>query len=252
MPEDLLKYGLIPEFVGRLPVVVTLSALTAEDLVRVLTEPKNAITRQFQKFLQLDKVELVFTAGRAARRGRGRRRPQDRRAGAALDRRGVAPRRDVRHPGAHRDPQMHHHRGDDPRTAGRPCCSPRPRSSAASTRRTTRSGSPNAAKPPSLGPARDAAPRRRVRRGSRWRICAKPPTPLSGLGAVGRPATRQCHPNALMAAYASGPLKSAARRMACTLARAGAYPGAGGGASQPRTARPRRWRAFATAAPHDT
>jgi ATP-dependent Clp protease ATP-binding subunit ClpX len=63
MPEDLLKYGLIPEFVGRLPVVVTLSPLTAEDLVRVLTEPKNAITRQFQKFLSLDKVELVFTPG---------------------------------------------------------------------------------------------------------------------------------------------------------------------------------------------
>jgi len=63
MPEDLLKFGLIPEFVGRLPVIVTLSALTAVDLVRVLTEPKNAIARQFQKFLQLDKVELVFTAG---------------------------------------------------------------------------------------------------------------------------------------------------------------------------------------------
>jgi endopeptidase Clp ATP-binding regulatory subunit (clpX) len=61
MPEDLLKYGLIPEFVGRLPVVVTLRSLTAEDLVRVLTEPKNAITRQFQKFLSLDKVDLVFT-----------------------------------------------------------------------------------------------------------------------------------------------------------------------------------------------
>jgi ATP-dependent Clp protease ATP-binding subunit ClpX len=63
MPEDLLKFGLIPEFVGRLPVVVTLSALTAEDLVRVLTEPKNAVTRQFQRFLSLDKVELVFTEG---------------------------------------------------------------------------------------------------------------------------------------------------------------------------------------------
>jgi ATP-dependent Clp protease ATP-binding subunit ClpX len=61
MPEDLLKYGLIPEFVGRLPVVVTLAPLTSEDLVRVLTEPKNAITRQFQKFLSLDKVDLVFT-----------------------------------------------------------------------------------------------------------------------------------------------------------------------------------------------
>ncbi len=63
MPEDLLKYGLIPEFVGRLPVVVTLSALSADDLVRVLTEPKNAITRQFVKFLSLDKVDLVFTQG---------------------------------------------------------------------------------------------------------------------------------------------------------------------------------------------
>jgi ATP-dependent Clp protease ATP-binding subunit ClpX len=63
MPEDLLKYGLIPEFVGRLPVVVTLSSLSADDLVRVLTEPKNAITRQFVKFLSLDKVDLVFTQG---------------------------------------------------------------------------------------------------------------------------------------------------------------------------------------------
>src|SRR6187455_2456795 len=63
MPEDLLKFGLIPEFIGRLPVMVTLSALSAEDLVRVLTEPKNAVTRQFQKFLSLDKVELAFTPG---------------------------------------------------------------------------------------------------------------------------------------------------------------------------------------------
>jgi ATP-dependent Clp protease ATP-binding subunit ClpX len=66
MPEDLLKYGLIPEFIGRLPVIVTLSPLTAEDLIRVLTEPKNAIARQFQKFLSLDKVELVFTEGALA------------------------------------------------------------------------------------------------------------------------------------------------------------------------------------------
>ena len=120
MPEDLLKFGLIPEFVGRLPVIVTLSALTAEDLVRVLTEPKNAVTRQFQKFLSLDKVELVVHAGRAPGRGRGRARPQDRRPRPALDRRGVAPRGDVRHPGADRRPQMHHHRGDDPRRAGCP------------------------------------------------------------------------------------------------------------------------------------
>ena len=63
MPEDLLKFGLIPEFVGRLPVTVTLSALTQEDLMRVLTEPRNAVTRQFTRFLELDKVELVFTDG---------------------------------------------------------------------------------------------------------------------------------------------------------------------------------------------
>jgi len=63
MPEDLLKFGLIPEFVGRLPVIVSLSALTQDDLMRILVEPKNAVTRQFQKFLQLDKVELHFTPG---------------------------------------------------------------------------------------------------------------------------------------------------------------------------------------------
>jgi len=63
MPEDLLKFGLIPEFVGRLPVTVTLSALTRDDLMRVLVEPRNAVTRQFERFLQLDNVELIFTDG---------------------------------------------------------------------------------------------------------------------------------------------------------------------------------------------
>ena len=61
MPEDLLKYGLIPEFVGRLPVVVTLDALTEQDLVRILTEPKNALVKQFKKLFELDGVELEFT-----------------------------------------------------------------------------------------------------------------------------------------------------------------------------------------------
>ncbi|MDE3076301.1 MAG: ATP-dependent Clp protease ATP-binding subunit ClpX, partial [Chloroflexota bacterium] len=60
-PDDLLKYGLIPEFVGRLPVTVALDPLEKEDLVRILTEPKNAIIKQYQKFLALDKVELIFT-----------------------------------------------------------------------------------------------------------------------------------------------------------------------------------------------
>src|SRR5213082_1223732 len=54
MPDDLLKYGLIPEFVGRLPVVVPLQALDEADLLRIRTEPKNAIVKQYQKFLALD------------------------------------------------------------------------------------------------------------------------------------------------------------------------------------------------------
>ncbi|HYI16909.1 MAG TPA: ATP-dependent Clp protease ATP-binding subunit ClpX [Thermomicrobiales bacterium] len=59
--DDLLQYGLIPEFVGRLPVVVALDHLTHEDLMRILVEPKNAVVKQYQKFFKLDEVELVFT-----------------------------------------------------------------------------------------------------------------------------------------------------------------------------------------------
>jgi ATP-dependent Clp protease ATP-binding subunit ClpX len=61
IPDDLLKYGLIPEFVGRLPVAVSLDSLDKEALIRILTEPKNAIIKQYQKTLQLDRVELVFS-----------------------------------------------------------------------------------------------------------------------------------------------------------------------------------------------
>ena len=60
MPEDLLRYGLIPEFIGRVPVVCTLDALDAEALVRILTEPKNALVKQFQKLLHMDGVALEF------------------------------------------------------------------------------------------------------------------------------------------------------------------------------------------------
>ena len=59
--DDLLKYGLIPEFVGRLPVVVSLEPLDKDALMRILIEPRNALTKQYAKFLSLDKVELVFT-----------------------------------------------------------------------------------------------------------------------------------------------------------------------------------------------
>ncbi len=62
LPTDLVKYGLIPEFVGRMPIVVTLDALDENALVRILTEPKNALVKQYQKFLELDNVSLEFKA----------------------------------------------------------------------------------------------------------------------------------------------------------------------------------------------
>ena len=62
-PEDLLKYGLIPEFVGRLPVVTTLHDLEVDHLVQILLEPKNALIRQYQKMFKIEDVELNFTKG---------------------------------------------------------------------------------------------------------------------------------------------------------------------------------------------
>jgi len=62
-PEDLLKFGLIPEFVGRLPIVATLEELTEDDFVRILTAPKNALVRQYQKYFDFEKVKLKFTDG---------------------------------------------------------------------------------------------------------------------------------------------------------------------------------------------
>ncbi len=60
LPEDLLKYGLIPEFVGRLPVIVTLTALDEDALVKILTQPKNALVKQYQKFFEMDGINLEF------------------------------------------------------------------------------------------------------------------------------------------------------------------------------------------------
>lgn len=61
MPEDLLKFGLIPEFIGRLPIVVTLEALDKKALISILNEPKNALVKQYKKLFELDNVELEFT-----------------------------------------------------------------------------------------------------------------------------------------------------------------------------------------------
>ena len=59
-PQDLLKFGLIPEFVGRLSVTVTLDSLDRDALVRILTEPKNALVKQYEKLLEMDGVKLEF------------------------------------------------------------------------------------------------------------------------------------------------------------------------------------------------
>ncbi len=80
MPEDLMKFGLIPEFIGRLPVTATVDDLDLSALVRILTEPKNALTKQYARMFEMDDVELVFTpdaldavAEQAVRRGTGAR-----------------------------------------------------------------------------------------------------------------------------------------------------------------------------------
>ena len=80
LPEDLLKFGYIPEFIGRLPVVATLDALDKAALLRILVEPKNALVQQYRKYLEWDGVELEFTqdaleeiAEQALKRGTGAR-----------------------------------------------------------------------------------------------------------------------------------------------------------------------------------
>ncbi|WP_407893640.1 ATP-dependent Clp protease ATP-binding subunit ClpX [Lacticaseibacillus sp. N501-2] len=61
VPEDLMKFGIIPEFIGRIPIIAALEKLTEDDLVHILTEPKNALVKQYQKLLSLDHTELEFT-----------------------------------------------------------------------------------------------------------------------------------------------------------------------------------------------
>jgi ATP-dependent Clp protease ATP-binding subunit ClpX len=59
-PEDLIKYGLIPEFVGRLPIAATLAELSEDELVKILVEPKNSMVRQYQKLLAMEGINLTF------------------------------------------------------------------------------------------------------------------------------------------------------------------------------------------------
>ena len=123
-PEDLLKFGLIPEFVGRLPVIATLHDLDVEALVTILSEPKNALAKQYRKLFELEDTELTFTddalravAERALKRKTGRAR-------LALHRRGHPARHHVR-PARHgrsdrdRDRQGRGRRAQGPGAGGR-------------------------------------------------------------------------------------------------------------------------------------
>ena len=80
-PEDLIEFGMIPEFVGRLPILCPLMPLTREAMIKILTEPKNALVKQYQKFFRMENSELEFTPGaleliaeRAMKRDTGARR----------------------------------------------------------------------------------------------------------------------------------------------------------------------------------
>ncbi len=107
-PEDLLKFGMIPEFIGRLPVIATLHELTEDALVEILTKPKNALVKQYQKLFEMDGVKLKFTKRRAVKRreaGARRRRA----APAACARSSRARMLDIMYD----VPSQHGHQGGD-------------------------------------------------------------------------------------------------------------------------------------------
>ena len=113
LPEDLMEYGLIPEFIGRLPVVAAIHQLSRDDLITILTEPRNALTRQFQRFFQFDDIELVFApeslsaiADKALERETGAR-------GLRSILEETLHGRPVRAPLARRRAEVRRHQGDD-------------------------------------------------------------------------------------------------------------------------------------------
>ena len=91
-PEDLIKFGLIPEFVGRLPVVATLEELDEVALIQILVEPKNALVKQYHKIFRMEGVELELREPALQAIASKRAGAQDRRARAALDSRAGAAR----------------------------------------------------------------------------------------------------------------------------------------------------------------
>ena len=112
LPEDLMHYGLIPEFIGRLPVTSAVHQLSRDDLITILTEPRNAIVKQFQRFFGFDGIELVFSTGRAQGGRRQGARARDRRPRPALDHRGDPARGAVRAALAARRQEVRRDEGD--------------------------------------------------------------------------------------------------------------------------------------------
>ena len=181
LPEDLVKYGMIPEFIGRLPTMGAVRSLDRDALVRILTEPKNALVRQYQKVFEFEDVELEFTRRRAA----GDRRPGaaagHRRPRAAGDPRRGAAQHDVRPARAHRRRQGPHRRADGARE-GQPdarAARGRPRRPAAPRRQLTHP-------PPWTTPTRwpTSTTTRRTRRpgGSRRRRSSRSPASCAAMG----------------------------------------------------------------------
>ena len=97
-PEDLVKFGLIPEFIGRLPLIASVNKLDQAALVQILTEPRNALIKQYQKLFEIDGVELEFTDDAVEAIADKADGARHRRPGPARDHRGGPPQRDVRRP----------------------------------------------------------------------------------------------------------------------------------------------------------
>ncbi len=113
-PEDLLKFGMIPEFVGRLPVIAPLHELDEEALIDILTKPKNALVKQYQKLFEMDGVKLKFTKGALQAVASGRAEAQVGRARPARHPRAGDARHHVRGPVRGRaDQRGRDQRGDD-------------------------------------------------------------------------------------------------------------------------------------------
>ena len=126
-PRTSINYGLIPEFIGRLPVMSAVHQLSRDDLITILTEPRNALVKQFQRFFAFDGIELVFSDDSLTSIADKRARARDRRPRPALDHRGDPARGAVRAALAPRRQEVRRHQGDGREGPHRRRSSPKPR-----------------------------------------------------------------------------------------------------------------------------